>query len=267
MARAPRKPKAPKASSAGGAAAPKKGKIAKAKAPADEVEVQAAPAVPAGPTPRHIAQATGRRWTPGYKYLADEGRARVEELARDPDQLNPRRLLALQETLVQQAAIPSEELIAERARQIALTRTQKKFGAEIVSELFKTVRSDKTMTLNARELARQVQAELDQLLGEVEVTDLDIEVAERELYMEAAAAIAALQANQRAAAQSVRLDMMFAKYMIPYFNSMGKMTRDLIIEFMPSHELRQIALSALEQRVRTLLAEASANTKTIDATQ
>lgn len=220
----------------------------------------------APPVPeRVVTKAGSASWRAGWKHLEEEGRRIAEDLSKDPEQLEPRRLLALQEAVLRQIAIPSPELVEARAFAIATERGKAKLAGLIVSELMATIRSDRTMTTNTRELGRQILIEVESLLGEIEVTDIDREMAERELYSKTADALASLQASQRAAANSVRLDVMFARYMLPYFNEMGGLVRQIIEQHQPSPELRAIAMADLERRVRMLLAEAHQRAKKIEA--
>ncbi len=176
-----------------------------------------------------------RRWTAGWNNMDDEGADIVERLKSDPDLLNPRRILAIQEGIYRQIAIPSDAVIEQLARSFQFERAA---GPGL-----------KKLSIGQRK-------ELMDLICDEELDPVDYELAERALMQKASIMLANLQEAQRDAYRLTKLDAVFASVMLPFVERYGAIVRGLLDEFIDSPEVRRQAIMKYEHQLRVWLAEA-----------
>lgn len=164
---------------------------------------------------------TGRRSTE-WRHLSTEGRELVAELMKDPQLLDVRRMLALMEAIARRHLFPSPELIERTAR------------------------------------ARWAEAKKDGLTEADGPDAVDVEEAERELFMRAWGTLDKLSARMDAASKTAKVDEIMIGLLLPSFEELGQILARVLEKHVPNEVARREAREDVTRALRVVLARAHA---------
>lgn len=164
---------------------------------------------------------TGRH-SSEWRHLSNEGRELVAELMKDPQLLDVRRMLAMMEAIARRYLLPSPELIERSAR------------------------------------ARWAEAKKEGLTKAEEPEAVDLEEAERELFMRAWGTLDKLAARMDAASKTARVDEIMIGLLMPSFEELGQLLARVLEKHVPNEVARREAREDVTRALRVVLARAHA---------
>lgn len=182
---------------------------------------------PAELTPYTPEQAaTVAQYTRDWKNLDTASLKAAEEIAAAPDLLDPRRLVALLELITRQVAMPSEALVQHTAEEMRDERVGR------------IARARQAMAGAAERVELQPE--------EMEVSDVDVELARRHLLQGSIKMIERLNYEQREAIKIAQVDALFT-LLLPMFPALGEVMANIITTHIPSNAQRELAMDDLKR--------------------